>query len=162
VSLSEFESLVERYLDGNISRAEEMRLLQLIQESPEFKNRFKAKVRLHEAMNKCLATNKTKQAHLSFAWLRIYVKRMSQVASYACLIALVFVQVRVTLPSDYAGVLYHLGAAMTNEGDDFMDGISTEEMLANFEQDEISDVGMSDLDNSDLGSPMDEFDSSDA
>lgn len=162
MSLSEFENLVERYLEGNISRAEEVRLLQLIQESPEFKNRFKAKVRLYETMNKCLAANKTKQAYLSFAWLRIYVKRMSQVASYACLIALVFVQVRVTLPSDYSGVLYQIGAAMTNEADDFTDMIWTDEMFANSEQDEMSEMGMMDFDNSDLGSPMDELDSAEA
>ena len=52
MSFTEFENLVERYLEGNISRAEEVRLLALIKESPDFKNRFKAKVRLHEAMNK--------------------------------------------------------------------------------------------------------------
>ena len=158
MSFTEFENLVERYLDQTISRAEEARLLDLIKESPEFKNRFKAKVRLHQTMNQCLATNKTKQAYLSFAWLRIYVKRMSQVASYACLIALVFVQFRVTLPSEYSGALYHLSAAISDEADDFADGISTSDMLANSEQDEMSDLGMPELDNTDMGSPMDDSD----
>ena len=143
-----------------MSRVEEVRLLKLIQESPDFKNRFKAKVRLHQAMNKCLAGNKTKQAYLSFAWLRIYVKRMSQVASYACLIALVFVQLRVTLPSEYSGALYHLGAAITDNAEDFMDGTSSDEIVANSEPDDMTDVGMPDFDTSDMGSPMDDLDSS--
>lgn len=161
MSLMEFENLVERYLEGNISRGEEVRLLKLIQESPEFKNRFKAKVRLHQAMNQCLGQNKTKQAYLSFTWLQIYVKRMSQVASYACLIALVFVQFRVTLPSEYSGALYHLGAVMADETVDFIDGSSSDEIFANSEQDDMSDLGMSDFDN-EAGSPMDEVDSSEA
>ena len=162
MSFTEFENLVERYLEGNISRTEETRLLELIKESADFKNRFKAKVRLHQAMNKCLAENKTKQAYLSFAWLRLYVKRMSQAASYACLIALVFVQLRVTLPSEYTGALYNLAAAMVDDADDFVDGISTTEMLANSEQDDMSDMGMPDFDTSDIASPMDDVDTSDA
>ena len=162
MSFTEFENLVERYLDQTISRAEEARLLELIKESPDFKNRFKAKVRLHQALNQCLVENKTKQAYLSFAWLRVYVKRMSQVASYACLIALVFVQLRVTLPSEYTGALYNLGAAMVDDADDFVDGISTSEMLANSEQDDMSDMGMPDFDTSEIASPMDDVDSSDA
>ena len=162
MSFTEFENLVERYLEGNISRAEEVRLLKLIQESPDFKNRFRAKVRLHEAMNQCLATSKTKQAYLSFAWLQIYVKRMSQVASYACLIALVFVQLRVTLPSEYTGALYNLGAAMVDDTDEFVDGISNNEILANSEQEDMSEMGMPDFDTSDFASPMDDVDSSDA
>lgn len=162
MSLSEFENLVERYLEGSISRVEEARLLKLIQESPQFKNTFKAKVRLHRAMNQCLSSDKTKQAYLSFAWLRVYVKRMSQVASYACLIALVFVQFRVTLPSEYSGALYYLTAAMTDDTGDFMDGISSEEILANSSQDDMSDISMPDFDNSDISSPMDEADSSEA
>lgn len=160
MSLSEFENLVERYLEGNISRAEELRLLKLVQETPEFKNRFKAKVRLHQAMNQCLSSDKTKQASLSFAWLRVYVKRMSQVASYACLIALVFVQFRVTLPSEYSGALYYLTATMSDDTGDFMEGISSDEILANSSQDEINDIGMPDFDSSDISSPMDEVDSS--
>ena len=160
MSFTEFENLVERYLEGNISRAEEVRLLALIKESPDFKNRFKAKVRLHEAMNKCLAGNKAKQAYLSFAWLRIYVKRMSQVASYACLIASVFVQLRVTLPSEYSGALYHLSAALTDDADDFVDGISANEILANSEPDD--EMGMSEFDNNDMGSPMDDSEPTDA
>ncbi len=162
MSLSEFENLVERYLEGNISRVEELRLLELIKEFPEFKNRFKAKVRLHEAMNKCLATNKTKQAYLSFAWLRIYVKRMSQVASYACLAALVFVQLRVTMPAEYSGALYHLGAVISDDNDDFVDGVSTDEMLANSEPEDLFDAGMSEFDNTDTASPMDEVDFTEA
>lgn len=162
MSFTEFENLVERYLEGNISRAEEVRLLELIKDSPEFKNRFKAKVRLHQAMNKCLAENKTKQAFLSFAWLQIYVKRMSQVASYTCLIALAFVQLRVTLPSEYSGALYHFSAVLSDEADDFVDGISADEMLANSEQDEMSDMGMSDFDNTDMGSPMDDSEPTEA
>lgn len=161
MSFTEFENLVERYLEGNISRAEEVRLLELIQESPDFKNRFKAKVRLHQTMKECLAANKSKQAYLSFAWLRIHVKRMSQVASYACLIALVFVQLRVTLPSEYSGALYYLNAAISDETDDFVDGISTTDMLANSEQDEMSDMGMSEFDNSEMVSPMDDAEFSD-
>ncbi|MEI7602361.1 MAG: hypothetical protein WCJ77_01750 [Opitutae bacterium] len=158
MSFTEFENLVERYLDETISRAEEARLLDLIKESPEFKKRFKAKVRLHQTMNKCLAAHKNNQAYLSFAWLQIYVKRMSQVASYACLIALVFVQLRVTLPPEYSGALYHLSAAISDEADDFVDGISTNDMLANSEQDDLSDLGMPELDNTDMGSPMDDAD----
>ena len=160
MSFTEFENLVERYLDETISRAEEARLLDLIKQSPEFKNRFKAKVRLHQTMNQCLAAHKTKQAYLSFAWLRIYVKRMSQVASYACLFALVFVQLKVTLPSEYSGALYHLSSAWSDEADDFLDATSTNEMLANSDQDEMSDVGMPDFDGSDMGSPMDDGESS--
>jgi len=156
VSLVEFENLVERYLEGSISRAEEARLLELIQESPEFKNRFKIKVRLHEAMSQCLAKNKSKQAYLSFAWLRIYVNRMSKVASYACLIALVFVQLRVTLPSEYSGILYRLNEVMTDDNTDYMDGFLTDTVLANSDQDDFSDLGMPELENSDMASPMDD------
>jgi hypothetical protein len=83
---------------------------------------------------------------------------MSQVASYACLIALVFVQLRVTLPAEYSGALYNLSAALSDEADDFVDGISTTEMLANSELDEMSDLGMPELDNTDMGSPMDDSD----
>jgi len=162
VSFTEFENLVERYLDGNISRVEEARLLELIKESPDFLNRFKAKVRLNQAMKQCLATHQTKQAYHSFAWLRVYVKRMSQVASYACLIALVFVQLRVTLPSEYTGALYNLGAVMADEADDFVDGISTSEMLANSEPDDLPDMGMSEFDNNDMGSSMDDSESTEA
>ena len=162
MSFAEFENLVERYLEGDISRAEEVRLLEIIKESPDFKSRFKAKVHLHETMKKCLAANKSKQAYLSFAWLRIHVKRMSQVASYACLIALVFVQLRVTLPSEYSGALYHFNAAISDETDDFVDGISTNDMLANSDQDDMSDMAMPEFDNTDMASPMDDSDFSDA
>lgn len=160
MSFTEFENLVERYLDGNISRAEETRLLELIKKSPDLKNRFKAKVRLHQAINKCLAAHQTKQAYHSFAWLRVYVKRMSQVASCACLIALVFVQLRVTLPSEYTGALYNLSAAMADEADDFVDGISTHEVFANSELDDLSDMSMPDSENTDILSPIDELESS--
>ena len=156
MSLAEFENLVERYLEGNISRAEEVRLLELIKESPEFKNRFKLKVRLSEAMKQCLAKNKSKQAYLSFAWLRIYVNRMSKVASYACLIALVFVQFRVTLPSEYSGMLYHLSEVVTEDSADFIDGFLTEETMAASDQDDFSDMGMPEFDNSEMAYPTDE------
>ena len=87
---------------------------------------------------------------------------MSQVASYACLIALVFVQLRVTLPAEYSGALYNLSAALSDESDDFLDGISTTEMLANSEPDDVSDMGMSEFDNNDLGSPMDDSEPTEA
>jgi hypothetical protein len=132
MSLVEFENLVERYLEKTISRAEETRLLELIQESPEFEKRFKVKVRLYEAMNQCLSEKKSHQAYLSFTWLKIYVNRLSKVASYSCLIALVFVQLRVTLPAEYSGVLYRLNEVMSDDSNDFMDSFSTEEVFSKF------------------------------
>jgi hypothetical protein len=156
VSLAEFENLVERYLDKTISRAEEARLLELIQESPEFKKRFKVKVRLHEAVNRCLSENNSTKTYFSFAWLNVYVNRMSKVASYTCLIAMAFVQLRVTLPVEYTGMMYSLSEAINDDKSDFRDNFYSEEILANSEIDDMSDWGMPDLENTDMLSPTDE------
>lgn len=162
MSLTEFEVLVERYLEGNISRVEEARLLKFIQESPELKNRFKAKVRLHEAQLECLAADKSKQAYLSFTWLRLFVNRMSQVASYACLVATVFVQLRVTLPAEYSGLLYHISERVSEDFEEMTENVTPDAMVANLEQDDLSDMSMPDSENNDILSPIDELESSEA
>lgn len=157
MSLAEFENLVERYLDGTLSSVDEVRLMQLIQKSPELKSRFKAQVRLEQAQLKYLQTSKSSRPKLSHAWLKVFVNRMTRVSAYACLLAFVFVQWHVTLPSEYGGVLFTTTNSDNEVASDIEEFFTMEGIMANAEIDEMSDMNMPEMETNELPSPLDEM-----
>ena len=113
---AEFNRLVEQYLDRSATAAEVARLREGLLGSPELQQRFRQREKLYQAQVKCLAEVGHSGQTWVRAWLLGFAQRFNRYATGLCLLAMVLVQTRVTLDTDYRGLnLYVLDGIKSNE-----------------------------------------------
>lgn len=115
MSVSEFESLVALFLEGNASAEQVARLRAAMSASPALRSRFQARARLHQAQLACLSHREERSAVGVMSWLHTYGQRMGRSFAHLCLLALVFVELQVTIPAEYSGLLAYVEAQVTEE-----------------------------------------------
>ena len=115
MSTSEFESLVASFLEGNASESQIARLRDALKASPELRNRFQSKVRLHRAQLSFLSGREERSFAGVMQWLHAFSQRMGRSFAHLCLLALVFVELRVTIPAEYSGLLSYIDAPAAEE-----------------------------------------------
>jgi hypothetical protein len=115
MSNAELESLIVGYLEGTATRAQVIRLRDAIKSSPEMNQRFQARLRLHRAQLSFLRHKEDRSAAGAMLSLHRFSQRVGRSFAHLCLLALVFVQLRVTIPSEYTGLLFYVEAPVAAE-----------------------------------------------
>ena len=115
MSAAEFESLVALFLEGNASAEQVARLRAALSASPALRARFQASARLHKAQLACLSHREERSTAGVMTWLHAYGQRMGRSFAHLCLLALVFVELQVTIPAEYSGLLAYVEAQVTEE-----------------------------------------------
>ncbi len=112
MSNAELESLIIAYLEGTASAVQVVRLRNAIQDSGELRQRFHARVRLHKAQLAYLRSRSDFNARSAVAGLAVFAQRMGRIFAHVSVLALVFVQLRVTLPIEHAGLMLYVEDAL--------------------------------------------------
>jgi hypothetical protein len=115
MSAAEFESLVALFLEGNASSDQVARLRAALSGSPALRARFQASARLHKAQLACLSHREERSTAGVMTWLHAYGQRMGRSFAHLCLLALVFVELQVTIPAEYSGLLSYVEAQVPAE-----------------------------------------------
>ena len=115
MSTSEFESLVVAFLEGNASESQVARLRAALGQSPELRVRFQSRVRLHKAQLSFLSRREERSISGVMIWLHAFGQRMGRSFAHLCLLALVFVELQVTIPAEYSGLLSYVEAQVPAE-----------------------------------------------
>jgi len=115
MSAAEFESLVALFLEGNASADQVARLRAALSASPALRARFQASARLHRAQLACLSHREERSTAGVMSWLHAYGQRMGRSFAHLCLLALVFVELQVTIPAEYSGLLAYVEAQVPAE-----------------------------------------------
>ena len=115
MSASEFESLVAAFLEGNASDAQVARLRAALGQSPELRARFQSRVRLHKAQLSFLSRREERSLSGVMTWLHAFGQRMGRSFAHLCLLALVLVELQVTIPAEYSGLLSYVDSPAAEE-----------------------------------------------
>ena len=115
MSNAELEALILCYLDGTATRDQVVRLRNALQASPEIRQRFHARVRLHKAQMAFLRGRAYLDAAQAVAGVARFAQRAGRIFAHACVLALVFVQLRVTLPAEYSGLMLYVEDPLAEE-----------------------------------------------
>jgi len=115
MSTSEFESLVAAFLEGNASESQVARLRAALGQSPELRARFQSRVRLHKAQLSFLSRREERSLAGVMTWLHAFGQRMGRSFAHLCLLALVLVELQVTIPAEYSGLLSYVDAPAAEE-----------------------------------------------
>jgi hypothetical protein len=115
MSTSEFESLVAAFLEGNASEAQVTRLRSALGQSSELRARFQSRVRLHKAQLNFLSQREERSLAGVMTWLQAFAQRMGRSFAHLCLLALVLVELQVTIPAEYSGLLSYVDAPASEE-----------------------------------------------
>ena len=110
MSSAEFEALVTSYLEGSASPEQVEALRVVLKDSPVLRSRFQTRRRLHQAQLAFLSRHEERSMSSVMAWLSSYGQRVGRSFAYLCLLALVFVELRVTIPAEYSGLLSYVDA----------------------------------------------------
>jgi len=115
MSASEFESLVAAFLEGNASESQVARLRSALGRSAELRARFQSRVRLHKAQLNFLSRREERSLSGVMTWLHAFAQRMGRSFAHLCLLALVLVELQVTIPAEYSGLLAYVDAPAAEE-----------------------------------------------
>lgn len=115
MSASEFESLVAAFLEGNASASQVARLRSALGRSAELRARFQSRVRLHKAQLNFLSRREERSLSGVMTWLHAFAQRMGRSFAHLCLLALVLVELQVTIPAEYSGLLSYVDAPAAEE-----------------------------------------------
>lgn len=115
MSTSEFESLVTSFLEGSASASQMARLRDALRASPALRSRFQSKVRLHRAQLSFLSGREERSFASVMQWLHAFSQRMGRSFAHLCLLALVFVELRVVIPAEYSGLLSYIDSPAAEE-----------------------------------------------
>ena len=115
MSSSEFDSLVAAFLEGNASESQVARLRSALGQSPELRARFQSRVRLHKAQLSFLSRREERSISGVMVWLHAFGQRMGRSFAHLCLLALVLVELQVTIPAEYSGLLSYVDAPAAEE-----------------------------------------------
>lgn len=115
MSAAEFESLVAAYLEGQASEVQLARLRSALGASPELRARFQSRLRLHRAQLSFLSRREEHSLAGVMSWLHAFAQRMGRSFAHLCLLALVLVELQVTIPAEYSGLLSYVDAPSVEE-----------------------------------------------
>lgn len=115
MSASEFESLVASFLEGTATDAQIARLRAALGQSAELRARFQSRVRLHKAQLSFLSRREERSLSGVMSWLHAFAQRMGRSFAHLCLLALVLVELQVTIPAEYSGLLSYVDSAASEE-----------------------------------------------
>ena len=110
MSTSEFESLLAAFLEGNATESQLVRLRAALGQSPELRVRFQSRVRPHRAQLSFLSPRQERSISGVMIWLHAFGQRMGRSFAHLCLLALVMVELQVTIPAEYSGLLSYVEA----------------------------------------------------
>ena len=108
MSTSEFESLVAAFLEGSATETQVARLRSALGNSAELRSRFQSRVRLHKAQLSFLSRREERSLSGVMTWLHAFGQRMGRSFAHLCLLALVLVELQVTIPAEYSGLLSYV------------------------------------------------------
>lgn len=115
MSNAELDTLILVYLDGSASRDQVIRLRDAIKSSPEVSSRFQARLRLHRAQLSFLRHKDGRSSAGAVFGLHRYAQRFGRVCAHLCLLALVFVELRVVIPAEYSGLLCYVDVPVAQD-----------------------------------------------
>jgi len=115
MSASEFESLVASFLEGTATDAQVARLRAALGQSAELRARFQSRVRLHKAQLSFLSRREERSLSGVMSWLHAFAQRMGRSFAHLCLLALVLVELQVTIPAEYSGLLSYVDSPASEE-----------------------------------------------
>jgi hypothetical protein len=138
MSTSEFETLVAAFLEGNASEAQVARLRTALGQSAELRSRFQSRVRLHKAQLNFLSRREERSLAGVMSWLHAFGQRMGRSFAHLCLLALVLVELQVTIPAEYSGLLSYVDAPAAEET-----GLGGTEMPLRLLTDAVQDFDLS-------------------
>ena len=115
MSTSEFESLVVAFLEGNATETQVARLRAVLGQSSTLRARFQLRVRLHKAQLNFLSRREERSLAGVMTWLHAFSQRMGRSFAHLCLLALVLVELQVTIPAEYSGLLSYVDAPAAEE-----------------------------------------------
>lgn len=111
-SLAEFDQLTYAYLDGVAGRAQVLRLRDAIRASGDLRSRFQSRMRLHAAQTAYLRSCRQAGVTQVLRSLSAFAQRLGRVSAHLCLLLLIFVELRVTVPAEYSGLMYYVESAV--------------------------------------------------
>ena len=115
MSASAFESLVASFLEGTATDAQVARLRAALGQSAELRARFQSRVRLHKAQLSFLSRREERSLSGVMSWLHAFAQRMGRSFAHLCLLALVLVELQVTIPAEYSGLLSYVESPASEE-----------------------------------------------
>lgn len=115
MSAGEFDSLVAAFLDGSANAEQVARLRSVLLRSPELRARFQSRFRLHKAQLNFLSRQEERSLEGVMLWLHAFGRRMGRSFAHLCLLALVMVELQVTIPAEYSGLLSYVDAPAAEE-----------------------------------------------
>jgi hypothetical protein len=162
MSSPEFDSLVAAFLEGSASADQVARLRAVLGRSPELRARFQSRVRLHKAQLSFLSRREERSLAGVMVWLHAFGQRMGRSFAHLCLLALVMVELQVTIPAEYSGLLSYVDAPAAEEAVP-VSGDMPLRLLTDAVQDfeltqsvEVPDLTMPNLVMPEMGMPADE------
>lgn len=111
-SIAEFDQLTYAYLDGVAGRAQVLRLRDAIRASGDLRSRFQSRMRLHAAQTAYLRSCRQAGVSQALRSLSAFAQRLGRVSAHLCLLLLLFVELRVTVPAEYSGLMYYVESAV--------------------------------------------------
>lgn len=111
-TLAEFDQLTYAYLDGAASQAQVLRLRDAIRASGDLRSRFQSRMRLHAAQTAYLRSRQQAGALQALRSLNAFAQRFGRVSAHLCLLLLLFVELRVSVPAEYSGLMYYVESAV--------------------------------------------------
>lgn len=111
-SLPEFDQLTYAYLDGVAGQAQVLRLRDAIRASGDLRSRFQSRMRLHAAQTAYLRSCRQVGVSQALRSLSAFAQRLGRVSAHLCLLLLLFVELRVTVPAEYSGLMYYVESAV--------------------------------------------------
>ena len=136
MSSSEFESLVAVYLDGTASPEQVARLRGVLAASVERRARFQSRLRLHQAQLQFLSRHEERSLSGAMLWLNAFGQRIGRCFAHLCLLGVIMVQLQVTIPAEYSGLLWYVDAAVAEEpaaGPTEVPGLNVAEIAQEFD-----------------------------
>ena len=112
---AEFETLVAVYLEGAATKDQVVRLREALAGSDTLTARFQALVRLHRAQVAALGRREDRSFSGVTLGLQAYAQRVGRFCAHLILLALVLVQLQVTIPAQYSGLLWYMEPSSVTE-----------------------------------------------
>lgn len=110
--IPEFDQLTYAYLDGQATRSQVSRLRDAIRASEDFRIRFQARMRLHGAQTAYLRSRQRAGIAQALRSLGAFAQRFGRASAHLCVLLLVFVELRVTVPAEYSGLMFSMQSAV--------------------------------------------------
>jgi hypothetical protein len=112
---ADFDALVAVYLEGGATKEQVARLRSALGGSEKLTARFQSLVRLHRAQVVALGRREDRSFSGVTLGLQAYAQRCGRFCAHLCLLALVLVQLQVTIPAQYSGLLWYMEPSASTE-----------------------------------------------